>query len=245
MKVGFIRKNLFVPLPNVMNIASYNKTLLARCDELAKREHWKRGGSQRELFVEDELALIGLPEKGFDVVRYVKAKANKQGKISVDGPHCYSTDPALAGCELTIALRAYEIEVFDTDATSVCTHARSYGSAPTDSTDPASQLALLSVKANAWQNSQVRASLSDDVRAYMDSLEKADLRAEMRLMRDEAARSGWAATKQAVELAYAATGRIDSASVAVSAARIAVDDAISYDEPIDLGEYDAAFKREA
>lgn len=244
-KVGFIRKNLFVPLPNVMNIASYNKTLLARCDELAKREHWKRGGSQRELFVEDELALIGLPEKGFDVVRYVKAKANKQGKISVDGPHCYSTDPALAGCELTIALRAYEIEVFDTDAASVCTHARSYGSAPTDSTDPASQLALLGVKANAWQNSQVRASLSDDVRAYMDSLEKADLRAEMRLMRDEAARSGWAATKQAVELAYAATGRIDSASVAVSAARIAVDDAISYDEPIDLGEYDAAFKREA
>lgn len=244
-KVGFIRKNLFVPLPNVMNIASYNRTLLARCDELAEREHWKRGGSQRELFVEDGLALIGLPEKGFDVVRYVKAKANKQGKISVDGPHYYSTDPALAGCELTIALRAHEIEVFDTDAASVCTHARSYGSAPTDSTDPASQLALLSVKANAWQNSQVRASLSDDVRAYMDSLEKADLRAEMRLMRDEAARSGWAATKQAVELAYAATGRIDSASVAVSAARMAVDDAISYDEPIDLGEYDAVFKREA
>lgn len=54
-----------------------------------------------------------------------------------------------------------------------------------------------------------------------------------------------AATRQAVELAYAATGRIDSASVAVSAARIAVDDAISYDEPIDLGEHGAAFKREA
>lgn len=64
-------------------------------------------------------------------------------------------------------------------------------------------------------------------------------------MRDEAARSGWAATKQAVELAYAATGRIDSASVAVSAARIAVDDAISYDEPVDLDEYDAVFNREA
>ena len=244
-KVGFIRKNLFVPLPNVMNIASYNKTLLARCERLAKREHWKRGEDQRELFVEDEFALIGLPVKDFDVVRYVKAKANKQGKISVDGPHHYSTDPALAGRELTIAMRAYEIEVFDDDAVSVCTHARSYGSAPTDSTDPASQLALLSVKANAWQNSQVRASLSDDVRAYMDSLEKADLKAEMRLLRDEAARSGWAATKQAVELAYAATGRIDQASVAVSAARIAVDDVISYDEPIDLGEYDAVFKREA
>lgn len=244
-KVGFIRTNLFVPLPNVMNIYSYNKTLLKRCDELAKRQHWKRGEVERELFVEDQFALIGLPAKSFDVVRYVKAKANKQGKISVDGPHHYSTDPTLAGRELTIAMRAYEIEVFDADAVSVCKHSRSYGSVPTDSTDPASQLALLSIKANAWQNSQVRASLSDDVRTYMDSLEKADLKAEIRLLRDEAARSGWAATRQAVELAYAATGRIDSASVAVAAARIAVDDAISYDEPIDLSEYDAAFKREA
>lgn len=244
-KVGFIRTNLFVPLPNVMNIYSYNKTLLKRCDELAKRQHWKRGEVERELFVEDQFALIGLPAKSFDVVRYVKAKANKQGKISVDGPHHYSTDPTLAGRELTIAMRAYEIEVFDADAVSVCKHSRSYGSVPTDSTDPASQLALLSIKANAWQNSQVRASLSDDVRTYMDSLENADLKAEIRLLRDEAARSGWAATRQAVELAYAATGRIDSASVAVAAARIAVDDAISYDEPIDLSEYDAAFKREA
>lgn len=244
-KVGFIRKNLFVPLPNVANIASYNKTLLARCEGLAKREHWKRGENQRELFVEDEFALIGLPEKGFDVVRYVKARANKQGKVSADGPHYYSTDPALAGHELIVALRAYEIEIFDTDAVSICAHARSYGSVPTDSTDPASQLALLCTKSNAWQNSQVRASLSDDVRAYMDSLGKTDLKAEMRLLRDEAARSGWMATKQAVELAYAATGRIDQASVAVSAARIAADDAISYDEPIDLGEYDAVFKKGA
>ena len=244
-KVGFIRANLFVPLPNVMNIDSYNKTLLKRCEDLAQRQHWKRDESQRELFVEDEFALSGLPAKDFDAVRYVKVKANKQGKISVDGPHYYSTDPALAGHELTVAMRAYEIEVFDACAVSVCKHTRSYGSAPTDSTDPASQLALLSIKANAWQNSQVRASLSDDVRAYMDSLDKADLKAEMRLLRDEAARSGWAATKQAVELAYAATGRIDSASVAVSAARLAADDAISYDEPVDLSVYDAVFEEEA
>ncbi len=142
------------------------------------------------MFIEDEFALIGLPAKGFDVVSYVKAKANKQGKISVDGPHYYSTDPTLAGQELTVALRAYEIEVFDADAVSVSKHVRSYGLVPTDSTDSASQLALLSIKANAWQNSQVRASLSEDVRTYMDSLEKADLKAEMRLMRDEAARSG-------------------------------------------------------
>ena len=61
-------------------------------------------------------------------------------------------------------------------------------------------------------------------------------------MRDEAARSGWAATLQAVELAHAATGRVDRASVAVGAARIASGNGvIAYDQPVDLAEYDVVF----
>lgn len=88
----------------------------------------------------------------------------------------------------------------------------------------------------------MRASLSDDLRGYMDSLRRDDLKAELRLMRDEAARSGWSATLQAVELAHASTGRVDRASVAVSAARIASGEGpIAYDQPIDLAEYDVVF----
>lgn len=71
----------------------------------------------------------------------------------------------------------------------------------------------------------------------MDSLDRADLRAELRVMRDQAAASGWEATLQAVRLAYAVTGRVDEASVAVSAAR-AASGAVAYDEPVDLGVYD-------
>lgn len=71
----------------------------------------------------------------------------------------------------------------------------------------------------------------------MDSLDKDRLRSEIRLMRDQAATSGWEATVQAMEMAYESTGRVDSASVAVSAARLA-SGAITYDEPVDLGVYD-------
>ena len=84
--------------------------------------------------------------------------------------------------------------------------------------------------------------MSDGLRGYMDSLGRDELKAELRLMRDEAARTGWSATPQAVELAHAATSRVDRASVAVSAARIASGEgAIAYDEPIDLAEYDVVF----
>ena len=45
-----------------------------------------------------------------------------------------------------------------------------------------------------------------------------------------------------MELAHAATSRIDRASVAVSAARIASGNGvIAYDEPVDLAGYDIVF----
>ena len=71
----------------------------------------------------------------------------------------------------------------------------------------------------------------------MDSLETEDLKAEVRLMRDQSRTSGWAATVQAMEVALASTGRIDDASVAVVAARMD-SGTIAYDEPVDLGVYD-------
>ena len=42
-------------------------------------------------------------------------------------------------------------------------------------------------KVNAWPNSQVRASLPDQLRAHMDGLGKQDLRAELRIMRNQSA----------------------------------------------------------
>ena len=73
----------------------------------------------------------------------------------------------------------------------------------------------------------------------MDSLGRSDLKAELRLMRDQAATSGWGATVQAMRAALLATGRVDRASVAVGAARIA-GGSVDYDEEVDLSAYDSA-----
>ena len=244
-KVGFVRRNLLVPLPQLTNVESFNKNLLRKCMETSGKDHWRKGEPEDQLFVEDRFAMGGLPSKPFDCVRYLRPMANKKGKVQVDGPHLYSTDPSFAECEMLVALGATKVRIYDGSGTFVCEHARAYGSAPTDSNDPGSQLHLLCMKPGGWQNSQVRAALSDDLRAHMDSLGKDELKAELRLMRDESARTGWSATLQAVELAHAATSRIDRASVAVSAARIASgDETIAYDQPIDLTEYDVVFSAE-
>ena len=73
----------------------------------------------------------------------------------------------------------------------------------------------------------------------MDGLCKQDLKAELRIMRNQAAQSGYSVAVGAMSDALASTGRVDEASVAVAAAR-AASGSITYDEPVDLGVYDRA-----
>ena len=240
-KVKSMRSNLFVPVPRLQNMGRYNARLLGKCAGLAK-EHYIKGVPENKLFAEDKAAMLGLPETSFNVVRYMTARADKQGKVQVDGRHFYSTDPALAGAEVIVALGATTVDVFTTDGELVCTHERRYGSAPTDSTNPASQLPLLAVKLGAWANSQVRASIPDSLREYMDSQGKRDLAGSLRIMRDQVEASGWDAAVDAMEVALESTGRVGAASVAVAAAR-SVGGALTYDEPVDLAAYDEAIRK--
>lgn len=240
-KVRYLRSNLFVPVPKITDLVKYNKTLPEKCMALLKN-HYIKGEPEEKLFIEDRFALIGLPDKPFDVVRYERPHTDKKGKVKLEGHHWYSTDPAYANCELICALRATTVEFYTAEGEFICKHTRAYGSAPTDTTDPASQLAVLAIKAGGWQNSQVRYSLPDDLREHMDSLAKPDLRTELRIMRDQYAQSGWEATVNAMAACLGATGRIDEAAVSLVAAREA-GGAIIYDTKVDLSEYDRALGR--
>lgn len=243
-KVGFIRRNLFVPVPSFDTGKRFNKSLLDRCMALSEKDHWARGEEERALFVEDEVALIGLPEQPFDVVRYEVRKTDKLGRVRLESNHIYSVAPELALAEVVCALRAREVSVADADGTLIVTHPRAYGSAPTNTTDPANQLALLARKPGAWGNSQVRAALPDGLRAYLDGLGK-DARVErIRLMRNVSADKGWAAMVSAAESALARTGRVDEAGMTVATLR-SESAPIAYDEPVDLCVYDEVYGKEA
>lgn len=238
-EVGTIRRNLFVPVPQVWNADTSDLRLLDKRTSMADEEHWIKGEPERQLFEEGRLALLGLPEKPFGRVTYVVRAADEKGKASVGekGRHRHPARPSLAGKKATVGLRAAKVEACTSDGELVCEHRRAYGAAPTDTGDPAAQLATLAWHPGAWESSLVRASLPDGLREHMDSLGKDGLRAELRIMRDRTKTSGWTATLQAVEAAFAATGRVDEASVAAGAAR-ATPGAVEHDVDTDLSGYD-------
>ena len=62
-RVGAVRRRLFVPVPGVWNLDSFNLRLPGRCLELGDKDHYRKGESQTGLFDEDRKALLPLPAK--------------------------------------------------------------------------------------------------------------------------------------------------------------------------------------
>lgn len=243
-KVGYIRSNLFVPIPSFDSGRRFNKTLLARCMELSEKPHWIKGEEERALFMEDAVALLGLPSTSFDVVRYERRQTDKLGRVRLEARRLYSTSPEFALTEVVCAIRAREVAIADAGGSIVATHPRAYGDAPSDTSNPASQLALLVRKPGAWKNSRARAAVTGELREHVDGLGRGALTERLRLMRSVAAQSGWDAMVQAAAIALESTGRIDEAGMHV-AVLARESSPVHYDEPVDLSVYDAALARKA
>lgn len=240
--VGAVRRKLFVPRPSVWSIEGFNSRLPGRCLELADKDHYLKGEREADLFDADRKALPPLPAKPFDVVRWERMRADKYGRVTVEGKHRYPADPANAGCEVIVGFRALEVEVLDAKGRRIAVHERAYGQAPTSSDDPPRQLEALCNKPNAWPNSQVREALPDPLREWLDRQDRATLRESLHTLKHADRESGWANAVPAMPRILETTGTPDRASVELTAARLASGTkGVDHDEPVDLGEYDRAF----
>ena len=244
-KVGCHRRNLFVPVPSFHDVRAFNDRLLGDCLDLsAGKRHYRLGTPELELFGEDRAALSPLPEAPFSCVRWETRRCSKQGTFTLGGVHRYSAGPAYARREVAVALGAFDVTVCDCGTGEVvAAYDREWGEAPTDSSDPTLQLRLLCMRPAGWRDSSVRASLPAELVSFLDGEPADRLHADLRVLRDESSERGWAAAVEGMLRAVRATGSIDRATVAVSAARAqAGDERVEYDELVDLGVYDRALR---
>lgn len=125
-KVGYHRRNFFVPVPEFKDLEEFNKQLLLKCDEDHKRNHYSKRKPIAELFKKDKESMLDLPAKPFEVFRLEKAKADKYGKVKFDS-RLYSTSPKYAEKEVWIKAGANNIEILDQEYKTVQGHKRLYG----------------------------------------------------------------------------------------------------------------------
>lgn len=218
-KIGYTRRNIFVPEPAFDEVETYNRELLDRHVVKAEEIHYKKLLPIKELFRADKRALMRLAGKPFDVCRYEYLKTDGYGKIHLDARHHYSTRPEYGGQEVLVAIRAHTIDILDEHKQLVVQHTRQYGSRRSDTVDYRTSLAMLMRNAGSWQNSGVRELVSPALKEVMDGQPREELKATLRAMHQLTTTYSFQTALQALE-AGIRINRTKFCDTAVLAARI-------------------------
>lgn len=218
-KVGYIRSNLFVPVPHIHTMADDNPGLLRQHEAKASQLHYKKEVPIGILHEEDRKNLIPLPAKAFNVCRYEWLKADGYGKVTVDGKHHYSTRPENSRKDVLVGIRAHRVDILTEEGALLASHPREFGDKRTDTCDYRTALAALMKNAGAWSNSPVRRQVPEILRTYMDGLPKKELRKSLKTMEVLNRQYGFEAALSAMTMA-AKRGQVNLCDAAILAARI-------------------------
>jgi len=240
-KIGYLRRNFFVPIPVVESLARWNEQLLELCEDDFHRAHYKKGLTIAELFAQERRRFAALPAKGFIVERLSSVHTDGYGKFCIDGRHWYSSAPELGWAEVVIGIQAHSILVYRHDGELLCSHRRIYGEERSDSSDYLTSLEMLARKPGAWLNSGLRATLDEPTRQALDALGRTDLRRVLAVLAKSSTTFGFDVALASLEEALR-RGVLDDYSVQAVSARLAFDGLqAAPDCGPDLGIYDRAF----
>ena len=110
-KVGYSRRNFFVPVPAFDDFDEYNAQLWSICELDSQREHYKEGIDIADLFKEEKTKLMQLPEHEYHIFRYETLSVNKYGFVSID-TNSYGISPQLAAHKVQAKIFADKIELY-------------------------------------------------------------------------------------------------------------------------------------
>mgnify|MGYP002409434942 CR=1 FL=1 len=74
-KMGYIRRKLFVPVPQLSDMKNFNARLLRHGFEFSEKDHRIKGKQEAQLFMEDRFALMDLQQ---DPRRALRAQESRQ-----------------------------------------------------------------------------------------------------------------------------------------------------------------------
>lgn len=179
-KIGYSRRNFLVPVPEIKELAEYNKTLLELCDADMNREHYKKEQAIAELFTEDKAALNKLPAVEFEVWRFILAKTNGYGKVQHEG-RTYSTAPSHAGSKVWLKMGASEVIILDEKYCEIIKHERLYG-AFKDSMKWLPYLEVIARRPRALKYSMLLDELPSTIKGFLEEAELNDQKSALKIL---------------------------------------------------------------
>lgn len=124
-KVGYERRNMFVPVPTILDFGQFNKKLFECCEKDMQREHYQKELLIAELFEADRHAMLPLNPIDYKVCRFHTAKSDKYGKIMFE-TNLYSSSPKLAQEIVYLEITSDTVTILDAKYNQIVTHRRLY-----------------------------------------------------------------------------------------------------------------------
>ena len=81
--VGFVRRNLMVPVPAAEGFDALSRAWLRVCDSIGSRDHYRRDVPIADLFAAELERMRPLPRVVFDACDWRTAKADKTGTVVI------------------------------------------------------------------------------------------------------------------------------------------------------------------
>jgi hypothetical protein len=110
-KVGYVRRNMLVPVPTITDFDEFNEKLLVCCDENHERDHYRHGKKISELWEDEKQHLLKLPDYEYSVFRYESLTVNKNGFMLIDTVR-YGLSPEMAGTVVQAKIYFDKIEAY-------------------------------------------------------------------------------------------------------------------------------------
>ncbi|PJM75153.1 IS21 family transposase [Bifidobacterium simiarum] len=239
--VGFLRRNIMVPLPDAESYGQLTRYMLERCDGMARAAHYRKGAPVADLFAGEKTSMQPLPAKPYDAIRWETRKADKDGRVQVDGKY-YLAGPSWRGWNLDVGLRAFDVTIRTQDGRTCARLPRVYGDAPATVRNPATLLPALGRKTNAWPDSTIRDDFPGKLRLAIDHMDAKARRNAFRLICKASDQSGFEAAVQAGEHIIEQGHELDEASLTTMARRIAAGERPYEQAAPDLTGYDVFMK---
>ena len=139
-----------------------------------------------ELLAEDGAAMLPLPSTRFDAVRWERRRADREGRVEVDGT-LYCAGPYWHGRWMLVGLRDRTVEIRDERGRHAATLPRSWGARETVF-DPATLIPAVTARPRSWEQSQLRACVGQPLREGLDRCGADERRLVLRALRSASGR---------------------------------------------------------
>ena len=122
--LGFARRNYLVPVPNVKDLAELNERLFHRFQQDLERTVRGKSAPKKELLLEDQAAMLSLPDREYDARRVETANVDSLSLAHFD-TNTYSVPTKYAHRKVTVVATVDEVRLVFEDRL-IARHPRSW-----------------------------------------------------------------------------------------------------------------------